>query len=767
MKKRSLLKGICAAIASSLLAAVLPVGALAADGEQTITVEFDTYIEKGKTDDFTGVEEIKFQDNSNNNYDREILLGFDLADISIPEGKQIDTAKINVYAASYFYNINGTNTKNASDLSMYAMGSVDYETVYDGVVPVWSNAYKSDKVKIATTTFCPENIFTAGEAYTFDISAYLSGKTALQGKEMFAIFPDTTSVSGSLHSMEKDDGKYAATLSVTLKDAESQEPSDPVDPLPVPDPVTIKAEYDTFVRDYKSNVDSSYNENTTFYVSVKGGNNKFGLVGFDMTQLKKEGYDVDTATLTIAVNGHKRTGTVNDTGAHSFSAYSIGTLDYTTTPAQTYNTALAGRGKTYMSSTIIAPEGTYAQKDQYSFDVSKYFENLEEYSKNQVFAIYADALTDEEKALGINTVETSFFTIEKNWGSSIPSLTVTYKVSDKEPEEEKTNVVLSAIDSRIVTDQANQNQESINIYRLRNFGNSYRSMAKFMFDTTELDTLIPAGKVITSAELKIYAPTKSYRSGENNKVNQGLRVVNYEDNLWFDPSVDSSAASHVTWTGTDENGEAWMDEDAQDVFTTDNVSVSGIEQLYAGMDPSEYEGSKNVDLNKWYSFDVTEFLMKQKNNEDAFGFVSFAVIPNVSENSTLEIANKWHENAPQLVVNFGDASELGELTIGEPTYTVATTGEAAATINGFTLANIPVSGASETPVVARIYVAEYNAEGGLVRIAEMNDFDFYQGNGVISYGFTPTEQTAKVKTFVWQGENAPIVASGEVLVSAE
>ena len=768
MKKQTLFKGLCMTVATSLLAAVLPMGAMAADGVKTIAVDFDTYTQRNLTDDYSGSTSICYQDNNNNNYDREAFFGFDLSKLEIPEGKVIDTAEITVYSYSFKNASAGAESTTASaDVSMYAMGNVDWTTA--GVI-TWADHYKSDKVKIATTAFAPEGTFTRGDSSVFDVSDYLNGKSS--GKEMFVIYPDKVGVTGYIYSMEDSDGKYAATLSVTFEDADSSEPTVPSEPVAVPDPETIKAEYDNFVRDHKDHREETHPTDNAFYSTLLSGNNKYGLIGFDLTKIEKEGFDVDTATLTLSLSGYKRASgnTSIDQGAHEFTAYSIGSADYDATPALTYN-MLSGKitARTRLGSTIISPNGSTATKDKYSFDVSEYFNGLTEYRDNQLFMVHPEPLTDEEKALNINTIEASFLTIERNWPSYIPSLTVTYKVAEQKPEEEKNYIVVDVADSRIVTDVASQNATSTNTYGLRNFGNAFKSIAKFAFDIYDIDSLIPEGKVIKSAELSYYVTSKSKNSNSSNNVTaQSIRVMNYDDNYWIDPSVKSAEDSLATWTITDEmTGETYNDDAAEAVRTGYQFSISGENHIYEGLEESVYEGATTVTIDKWFSVDVTEYFISQMNNEDAMGYVSFALTPSQSENGPVHVANGWNPKAPKITLTLADAGEGEALEIGKPVYisgyAEGTEIEQVAAGKRIAIA-IPVSGKTETPVNAKIYLAAYNGDE-LVKISA-HDFAFYQGEGNLYYYFNTVEGTTAVKAFIWTGDNVPVVETDVLSVVA-
>lgn len=220
MEKIKIFKSVCMILALAVCTAFLPSYAMAeeiASDSKTITVEYDTYIDKNQnTTSYAESTILKFQ--RNGNYHRESFLGFNLDEIAPEEGMEIVSAKITVYLESYYYKINNKNTKNASVLSLYTMGNLDY--IGDSVnIPeiTWKSSYNSGKKKIAATTFCPNNVFTDKEAYDFDITEYIKSKKSVSGRETFAIFPNTQYVSGALYSKERESGKYAATMTVTYK----------------------------------------------------------------------------------------------------------------------------------------------------------------------------------------------------------------------------------------------------------------------------------------------------------------------------------------------------------------------------------------------------------------------------------------------------------------------------------------------------------------------------------------------------------------------
>lgn len=756
MKKRTLFKGLCMTVATSLLAAVLPMGAMAADGVKTIAVDFDTYTQRSLTNDYSGSTSICYQDNNNNDYDREAFFGFDLSKLEIPEGKVIDTAEITVYSYSFKNASAGAESTTASaDVSMYAMGNVDWTTA--GVI-TWADHYKSDKVKIATTAFAPEGTFTRGDSSVFDVSDYLNGKSS--GKELFVIYPDKAGVTGYIYAMEESDGKYAATLAVTCKDDDGS--SDVVLTQ------TIKANADVDIRASKSDATlaNKCHEGATTMRSYRnsqwsatGGYPSEAWVRFNLSDIKiPAGKQIDTAKVKIYLQYYNNTDAPKNGGTR----YDAAPLDLYAMTAGEYDPATVcwnteGRPKAtgVIATTILCPENVFTQRDAYEFDISEYITSKSKLEGNETFSFYPT---------NTNKLDVSIYTSEQSEGAYTPELIVTFK--DAEPV---TSITLPVADSRIVTDVADQNATSTNTYGLRNFGNAYKSIAKFAFDIYDIDSLIPEGKVIKSAELSYYVTSKSKNSNSSNNVTaQSIRVMNYDDNYWIDPSVKSAEDSLATWTITDEmTGETYNDDAAEAVRTGYQFSISGENHIYEGLEELDYEGAKAVTIDKWFSVDVTEYFISQMNNEDAMGYVSFALTPSQSENGPVYVANGWNPKAPKITLTLADAGEGEALEIGKPVYisgyTEGTEIEQVTAGKRIAIA-IPVSGKTETPVNAKIYLAAYNGDE-LVKISA-HDFAFYQGEGNLYYYFNTVEGTTAVKAFIWTGDNVPVVETDVLSVVA-
>ena len=201
MKKRTFLKGLCMTIASSLLAAVLPVGAMAADAstELTIKATADVDIRASKGDatiadkNYEGAETLRAfrngQKNATGGYPAEAWVRFDFSEIKIPAGKQIDTAKVKIYLQNYKNGAVADNRYAAAPLDLYAMT----DGTYDPATVTWNTEGRPQTTEvIATTTLCPENVFTQRDSYEFDISEYMKGMSEFNGNKTFAFYPTNT-----------------------------------------------------------------------------------------------------------------------------------------------------------------------------------------------------------------------------------------------------------------------------------------------------------------------------------------------------------------------------------------------------------------------------------------------------------------------------------------------------------------------------------------------------------------------------------------------
>mgnify|MGYP007117848269 CR=1 FL=1 len=220
--KKTMSKLASIVLSAVMLAAALPMAVTAEESDsQLIKANADTYIDKNKANDnYSTKDEMLFQ--NNNNYNREAWVRFNLGDIKVPQGKQIESAKIKVWLASY-YNTNSANNgnnKTASNMSLYTISSQDY----DPSTITWGTANRPQRTAsaIAWAELCTGDTWVANTAYEFDITDYMLSKDDLSGNETFAFFPDTFKVAGSFYTSEYGSGEYTPVLSVSYKEKENE-----------------------------------------------------------------------------------------------------------------------------------------------------------------------------------------------------------------------------------------------------------------------------------------------------------------------------------------------------------------------------------------------------------------------------------------------------------------------------------------------------------------------------------------------------------------
>ncbi len=220
--KKTMSKLASIALSAVMLAAALPMAVTAEESvSQQIKANADTYIAKGNANNnYSTIDEMLFQNNGN--YHREAWVRFQFGDIKVPQGKQIESAKIKVWLKSY-YNTNAANNgnnKTASKMSLYTISSQDY----DPSTITWGTANRPQRTTsaIAQTELCTGDTWVANTAYEFDITDYMLSKDDLSGNETFAFFPDTFKVSGSFYTSEYGSGEYTPVLSVSYKEKENE-----------------------------------------------------------------------------------------------------------------------------------------------------------------------------------------------------------------------------------------------------------------------------------------------------------------------------------------------------------------------------------------------------------------------------------------------------------------------------------------------------------------------------------------------------------------
>ena len=220
--KKTMSKLASIVLSAVMLAAALPMAVTAEESDsQLIKANADTYIDKNKANDnYSTKDEMLFQ--NNNNYNREAWVRFNLGDIKVPQGKQIESAKIKVWLASYHNtnSANNGNNKTASNMSLYTISSQDY----DPSTITWGTANRPQRTAsaIAWAELCTGDTWVANTAYEFDITDYMLSKDDLRGNETFAFFPDTFKVAGSFYTSEYGSGEYTPVLSVSYKEKENE-----------------------------------------------------------------------------------------------------------------------------------------------------------------------------------------------------------------------------------------------------------------------------------------------------------------------------------------------------------------------------------------------------------------------------------------------------------------------------------------------------------------------------------------------------------------
>ncbi|MBQ7793944.1 MAG: DNRLRE domain-containing protein [Clostridia bacterium] len=753
MKKRTVTKSLCLALVLALLTALLPMSVLASTQAEPTSVKAnaDTYIAYSKSNEAYGNTAYGTEDKTRmrvycnggrTGYPAEAWVRFNLSDIVIPTGMQIDTAKITLYMQTY-KNANATTTQDSAAMNVYSLNSQDYdpETVTWNTVnrPTWT----SDNL-ISTATLNEDNSFTAGEAAEFDVTEYLSAKETLSGNETFAFYTTVNKLDIYFYASDYNEGEYTPTLTVTYKPLENQ---------------TLKTNYDSYIE--KQNGDTDKSTNTTMHFQHKGNNNmREALVGFNLGSLTvPAGKQIDTAKITVYLNSYYNYNNVPSGSnytrvASDVSLYAYGTaVDYEAayegeTPAQITwnNTQSISHGK--IATTTLCVGDTFTQYTPYEFDISDYLAAKETLSGNELFAIYPDS----------NNIAGDFVTkdntdVNSN-GQYTATLTVTYKDIDEQ--------TITALDTAFARQDDKVTDEGVlsiadntaETYGIQNNGTSKSNRAAYvMFYLGDVN--IPDGKVITEAKLKLYF-THNY-----NLKNTDVRIYNIADDNWSSESIaatveESSGTQTVTAT-------SWDNAPSSATFLSGRGTDAGL----SGIATVPYESSTAI--NTWVDFDVTEFVTNQYYT-DVDKYVSFAAHPetrrasgavNVASNSSVGCE-------PKLEVKFGDAAEV---TIGTPTFANAAISNTTTTVpnTGLTYITIPVSGASATPTDAKIYIAQYDsATDALVGVSVIRDLSIYSGNGTISFGYYPEGSTSQcyVKAYIWNGYSDPYMAATPVDMEA-
>ena len=729
------LKGLCAGLALAMLASLAPMNIMAtettvdkvttnADGSVTITANADTWIGDSATEKVlnkSSIGTISFKNNKTN-YMREAWVRFDLNKIPVPAGKCIDTAKITMHLASYSNN----KTKDAADVSVYEIKSQEYNPAkitwaYENIddTTVARTTFKEGKV-LDTQKLCPDNTFTAGTAYDFDVSSLLSTDYYdAKGYVSFAFAP-VYRVDASFYSLENTvSEEYVPQLTVTFKEMTEQ---------------TIKPSADTWIGKAEADVN---NESTNVLETKHRGDNhiRYSYVQFDYDSIAvPPGKQIDTAKITLHLYAHKNYNYIPTNKNYSrvganINMYPTTSEDYV--PAEvTWNTGkelinmgyLLAQTKVcpYNTDTDVTAEGytetAPSEGEPYEFDITDYIRIKESYNAlngKETFAFYTAG----------NQIETTFFSMNYTDADYAPKLTVTFKELDTQ--------ILTPVDIASASDQTSARGDGTT-YVLRNQGRTtdgsdspYNKAAYIMYDLSEIN--IPEDKVITAAELQLYV------KGNGDATGQSIRIHNVKDDSWLgDLSNDTPAV--IPWAVAPNASTYRAALDA-------GVSISGTIPVEDGADY------------KWYSGDVTEFVTSELVNDNIYGCVSFCAFPHKQDKLDMYMAAMKKGYEPRLVLTFGEESEI---TVGTPVVTNSLVVDLAETIakSGATYVHVPVSGASSAPVNAKVYVAQYRASNDeLVGVSMVKDLSLTAGQGKLYFSYYPIgdEDDCYVKVFVWDG----------------
>lgn len=724
------LKGLCAGLALAMLTSLAPMNIMAdttedtitqvttnADGSVTITANADTYLDRNgdKTsgNNYTPLGDktsLAFQNNGKNT--REAWIRFNLSKVQIPVGKQIDTAKITVALSSYYFKVNNVNTKNAADMNVYAVNSQTYDPSkicwkYEDATaetPIARTTTRNSDI-IATTTLCPDNTFTAGTTYDFDISNYILS-SAMDGNETFAFYPPKQYVSGSFSSIESG---YAPTLTVTFKDKTED---------------SIEANADTYIDKAKSSEIMSTKTGINF--QWQGDNNyRTALARFNLGDLYiPEGKQIASAKISVALTGYYNYNNVPEGSDYTRVGTNVNLSTVTTENYDPATVVWATEGRPAVDQKIatvkVCADDTFTAGTVYEFDITEYIQYKESLGKeafgvNETFAFTAES----------NNIQGSFASSE-NTTYAGPTLTITYKDIDTQ--------ILLPIDIASASGRSVEEvrDEDGATCILRNNGrvddgsdSPYNKAAYIMYNLSDID--VPEGKVITAAELQLYAKPNGESTG------QSIRIHNVNDDSWTG-DLYNDTTTLIPWA---EAPNASTYRAALDA----GVSISGTIPVEDGADF------------KWYSGDVTEFVTSELVNDNLYGCVSFFAFPHKQDNKEMRVKALQKGYEPRLVLTFGEESEI---TVGTPVVTNSLVVESAETIknSGVTYVQVPVSGASSAPVNAKVYVAQYRASNDeLVGVSMIKDLSLTAGNGKLFFSYYPIgdEDDCYVKVFVWDG----------------
>ena len=426
---------------------------------QTIEVQDDTYIAQDTPEANYNDKNMGFC-SSNSTYNKQPLLRFNMSQLNIPDGYEIDTAKVKLNLTD--------NYTTTTSVSVYALTSSDY----DVTTITWNT-----KGTVAKGTKAGTATITAGDEgwVEIDISEYIKeNPSAAQGVQGFMFASDAVDgKTGFIFSKESDN---PPSLTVTYKVAE----------VVIETTQTIGLQDDTYISGRNPDTNYASNEQLGFQNHNQAAYTERPLLRFNMSQLNiPEGYEIDTAVVKLNISYNYITSAQTmSLFTLSNSTYDVSTIRWNTEPRPSVGAKLG--------SVSVGAKGT----GWVEIDISSYIkENPSVTEGVQAVTFLTDAAVGQQA--GIYSMESA----------NAPKLTVTY--APKAPEAPKTSEKLVAIDSTGVERSTPDTAESATFtdFDIQNKGTSYDRRAYVKFDLSNIE--IPEGKVITSAVLEMYV-TNNY-----------------------------------------------------------------------------------------------------------------------------------------------------------------------------------------------------------------------------------------------------------------
>ena len=737
------LKGLCAGLALAMLTSLAPMNIMAtgvtsvpeavwSDDGNTVTLQTnaDLYIYSNSNKDGlndgdnalnfstgTTINYMRKNNSKGNNY-QEAWTRFDLSKIEIPRGKEIESAKVTVYLSSH----KGNDTAGTSmPVNMYALNNQDYDpakitysfqdytTDYNSANaenPATRTTTKTSDI-LDTKTICENGTADYGKAYDFDATEYLKPKS-FTGNETFVFYSPNSKTEGGFYSREYNNGEYAPTLTVTFKDKTED---------------SIEANADTYIDKKSSEIMST---KTGINFQWQGDNNyRTALARFNLGDLYiPEGKQIASAKISVALTGYYNYNNVPEGSDYTRVGTNVNLSTVTTENYDPATVVWATEGRPAVDQKIatvkVCADDTFTAGTVYEFDITEYIQYKESFGKeafgvNETFAFTAES----------NNIQGTFASSE-NTTYAGPTLTITYKDIDTQ--------ILLPIDIASASGRSVEEvrDEDGATCILRNNGrvddgsdSPYNKAAYIMYNLSDID--VPEGKVITAAELQLYAKPNGESTG------QSIRIHNVNDDSWTG-DLYNDTTTLIPWAEAPNASKYRAALDA-------GVSISGTIPVEDGADF------------KWYSGDVTEFVTSELVNDNLYGCVSFFAFPHKQDNKEMRVKALQKGYEPRLVLTFGEESEI---TVGTPVVTNSLVVDSAETIakSGATYVHVPVSGASSAPVNAKVYVAQYRASNDeLVGVSMVKDLSLTAGQGKLYFSYYPIgdEDDCYVKVFVWDG----------------